>query len=168
MKTETETFVIISPSESILQDVFYLKQSVSEVLGYSYEGEHSKAHISLLKYRDPHNDNELYQINNRLSVCKPFTLYVKDFDVLHNGDNRTICLNVINKNPVCELSETLTGRNITPQIAIAKNLSQPAFNKVWRAIKPITYSNHFRCDHLTVLKRNTGPWKHYMDLPFYN
>lgn len=168
MKTDTETFVIISPSESILRDVFYLKQSVSEVLGYSYEGEHSKAHISLLKYRDPHNDNELYLINNRLSLCKPFTLYVKDFDVVHSGDDRTICLNVINKNPVCELAEKLTGRNVTPTISIAKNLSQPAFDKVWRAIHRITYSNHFRCDHLTVLKRNTGPWRHYMDLPFYN
>jgi 2'-5' RNA ligase len=168
MKTSTETFVIISPSESILQDVFHLKQAVAEVLGYSYEGEHAKAHISLLKYTDPHNDNELYQINNRLSACKPFTLYIKDFDVFQHGDNRTLCLNVINKNPVCELSETLTGRNITPHITIAKNLSQSAFNKVWRAIKPITYSNHFRCDHLTVLKRNSGAWRHYMDLPFYN
>lgn len=168
MKTSTETFVIISPPESILRDVFYLKKSIGEILGYPFEGEFSKAHISLLKYRDPHIDNELYTINDRLSALKPFTLYIKDFDVIQNGNNRTLCLNVDNKNPIRELSETLIGREIHPHISIAKNLSLHSFNKVWSAVKRVTYSTHFRCDHLTVLKRNSGPWRHYMDLPFYN
>lgn len=168
MKTSTETFVIISPSASVSQDVFYLKQSVGEVLGHHFEGEFSKAHISLLKYRDPHNDNELYNIHDRLAACKPFTLYVKDFDILQHGSNRTICLNVVNKNPVCELTEILVGRNITPHITIAKNLSPEAFAKVWSAIRRINYSNYFRCDRITVLKRESGPWRHYMDLHFPN
>lgn len=168
MEPSTETFVIISPSESILQDVFYLKKSIRELLGHTFESEFSKAHVSLLKYRDPHIDNELYRINSRLSALKPFTLYIKDFDILHHGNNRSICLNVINKNPVRELAEVLTGREIQPHITVAKNLSPDDFNKVWSAIKRITYSNRFRCDHITVLKRNAGPWRHYMDLPFYN
>ena len=168
MKTSTETFVIISPPESILKDVSYLKKSIGEILGYPYEGEFSKAHISLLKYRDQHTDSELYTINNLVASVKPFNLYVKGFDVLHHGNNRTLCLNVDNKNPVRELAETLTGREITPHITLAKNLSVHSFNKVWSAVKRITYSTHFWCDHLTVLKRNSGPWRHYMDLPFYN
>lgn len=164
----TETFVIISPPESILKDISYLKKSIGEILGYPYEGEFSKAHISLLKYRDQHTDSELYTINNLVASVKPFNLYVKGFDVLHHGNNRTLCLNVDNKNPVRELAETLTGREITPHITLAKNLSVHSFNKVWSAVKRVTYSTHFRCDHLTVLKRNSGPWRHYMDLPFYN
>lgn len=167
METSTETFVIISPPESILKDVFYLKRSIGEVLGYPFEGEFSKAHISLLKYRDPHIDNELYHINDRLTAFKPFTLYIKDFDILHHGDNRTICLNVINKNPIRELAETITGREIQPHITIARNLPLHSFNKVWSAIKRVTYSTHFWCDHLTVLKRNSGPWRHYMDMYFH-
>ncbi len=166
METSTETFVIISPPESILQDVFYLKRSIREILGHTFESEFSKAHVSLLKYRDPHTDNELYQINNRLSSLKPFTLYIKDFDILHHGSNRSICFNVINKNPVRELAEMISGRDITPHIPIAKNLTADDFEKVWSAIKRVTYSNHFRCDHLTVLKRSSGPWRHYMDLYF--
>lgn len=168
MKTSTETFVIISPPEPISQDVFYLKKSIEEVLGHTFEGTFAKAHISLLKYRDPHTDNELYHINGRLSALKPFTLYIKDFDILHHGNTHTICLNVVNKNPVRELAEKLTGRDIRPQITVAKNLSETDFNKVWPVIKGITYSNHFRCDHITVLKRNSGPWRHYMDLHFQN
>ncbi|HEY3430266.1 MAG TPA: 2'-5' RNA ligase family protein [Cyclobacteriaceae bacterium] len=164
----TETFVIISPPESILRDVFYLKKGIAEILGGSYEGEFSKAHISLLKYRDPHLDNELYRMNSRLTRLKPFNLYIKDFEILHHGDHRTICLNVVNKYHVMELAELLTGREIRPHITIAKNLSPADFNKVWSAIKRVTYSTNFRCDHLTVLKRNSGPWRHYMDLPFYN
>ena len=168
MQPSTETFVIISPPESILRDISYLKKSIAEVLDSNYEGRFSKAHISLLKYRDLHIDNELYNINNRLTKLRPFTLYIKDFDILHHGDHRSICLNVINKNPVMELAELLTGREIHPHITIAKNLSPADFNKVWSAIKRVTYSTHFRCDHITVLKRNSGPWRHYMDLPFYN
>ncbi|HEU5292323.1 MAG TPA: 2'-5' RNA ligase family protein [Cyclobacteriaceae bacterium] len=166
METSTETFVIISPPESILRDVFYLKRSIREILGHTFEGEFSKAHVSLLKYRDPHIDNELYRINNLLFTFKPFTLYIKDFDILHHGNNRSISFNVINKNPVRELSETISGRDIRPHITIAKNLSASDFEKVWAAIKGITYSNHFWCDHLTVLKRSDGPWRHYMDLCF--
>jgi 2'-5' RNA ligase len=166
METSTETFVILSPHELFHRDVFYLKKSIGEVLGHSFDGEFSKAHISLVKYRDPHLDNELYNINNRVSDFRPFNLYVKGFDVLHHGSNRTICLNVDNKNPVRELAETITGREIRPQITIAKNLSLPDFDKVWAAIHRISYSNHFWCDHLTVLKRNAGPWRHYMDLYF--
>lgn len=168
METSTETFVIISPPESILRDISYLKKSIREILGHTFEGEFAKAHVSLLKYRDPHTDNELYQINSRLETCRPFTLYIKDFDILHHGNNRSICLNVINKNPVRELSETISGRDIKPHITIAKNLSAADFDKVWTALKGITYSTNFRCDHLTVLKRSDGPWRHYMDLPFYN
>jgi hypothetical protein len=168
METVTETFVIISPPESILRDVAYIKKSIREVLGHPFEGEFAKAHVSLLKYRDPHTDNELYQINSRLETCRPFTLYIKDFEIVHNGNYKSIYLNVINKNPVRELSETISGRDITPHILIAKNLSPDDFDKVWTAIKNITYSTHFRCDHLTVLKRSEGPWRHYMDLPFYN
>jgi 2'-5' RNA ligase len=166
MENSTETFVIISPPESILRDVFYLKRSIKEILGHTFEGEFAKAHVSLLKYRDPHNDNGLYLINNRLSAFKPFTLYIKDFDILHHGNNRSICFNIINKNPVRELAEALTGRDITPHITIAKNLTADDFDKVWSAIKGVTYSNHFWCDHLTVLKRSTGSWRHYMDLSF--
>lgn len=166
METSTETFVIISTSESISKDVFYLKKSIREVLGHNYEGEFSKAHISLLKYRDPHIDNGLYTISNRIATFKPFTLYIKGFDILQHGYNQTLCLNVDNKNPVLELAETIVGREIRPHITVAKNLSPQDFDKVWSVIKRITYSNHFRCDHLTVLKRNSGPWRHYMDMYF--
>jgi 2'-5' RNA ligase len=166
METSTETFVIISPSEEILQHAYYLKKNISEILGHRFEGEFSKAHVSLLKYRDPHIDSELYRINSLLSTLKPFTLYIKDFDVLHHGNNRSVCFNVVNKNPIRELAEVLTGREITPHITIAKNLSPDDFDKVWSAIKRINYSNHFWCDHLTVLKKNSGPWRHYMDLHF--
>ena len=168
MQTSTETFVIISPPDSILRDITYLKQSIREILGHAFEGEFAKAHVSLLKYKDPHTDNELYEINSRLETCRPFTLFIKDFDVVQNGNYKSICLNVINKNPVRELSETITGRDINPHIVVAKNLSEGDFEKVWSAIKGVSYSNHFRCDHLTVLKRSDGPWRHYMDLPFYN
>lgn len=166
MKTPTETFLIISPSPSVSTYASFLKRGVRKVLGHTFESEFSKAHISLLKYRDPHIDNVLYHINSRLSTLKPFPIYIKDFDILYHGSNRTICLNVINKNSVRELAEKLTRREIRPHITIAKNLPVNAFNKVWPLIKNISYSDHFWCDHVTVLQRDSGSWRYYMDLHF--
>lgn len=166
MKEATENFLLISPSLPVAKDVSFFKQRFRRILGHSYESEFSKAHISLVKYHDVHSDNLLYHIaDNVLSGFKPFTIYINGFYVLHHGGNRTICLNIINKNSVCELMKKLTGQESLPHITLAKNLSKEDFNRLWPTVRNIKYANSFKCESITVLRGTDGAWAYYTDLP---
>ena len=168
MKTSDETFIVISPSEPINQTSFLLRSGIKKVIGNGFQSEFSKAHISLMKYHDTHRDSLLYHFDSIVSHFKPFKIFLKDFEILHHGSNRTICFNIINKPAIQEIFYSLTGKNITPHITIARSLSKEDFDKVWPLMQNITYSNHFLCSHLTVLKGGPGSWHHYMNLSLYN
>lgn len=167
MKEATDNFLLISPPTPIAKDVSSFKQRFRRILGHSYESEFSKAHISLIKYRDVHSDNMLYHIaDNVLSGFKPFTIYINGLYVLRHRENHTICLNIINKNSVCELMRKLTGEeNLLPHITLAKNLNKEDFNKLWPAIRNTRYANSFKCESITVLRSNDGRWSYYTELP---
>lgn len=166
MKEATENFLLISPSLPVAKDVSFFKQRFRRILGHSYDSEFSKAHISLVKYLDEHSDNLLYHIADTvLSGFKPFTIYINGFYVLNHGASRTICLNIINKNSVCELMKQLTGQESLPHITLAKNLGKEDFNKLWPTVRNIKYANSFKCEAITVLRGNEGGWKYYTDLP---
>ena len=153
MKEATENFLLIAPPTLIAKDVSFFKQRFRRILGHSYESEFSEAHISLFKYHDEHCDN------------KPFTIYINGFYVLHHGENRTICLNIINKNSVSELMKKLTGQESLPYITLAKNLNKEDFNKLWPVIRNTKYVNSFKCESITVLREHDGAWTYYTDLP---
>jgi hypothetical protein len=166
MKEATENFLLIAPPTLIAKDVSFFKQRFRRILGHSYESEFSKAHISLFKYHDEHCDNTLYHIvDDVLLGFKPFTIYINGFYVLHHGENRTICLNIINKNSVSELMKKLTGQESLPYITLAKNLNKEDFNKLWPVIRNTKYVNSFKCESITVLREHDGAWTYYTDLP---
>jgi 2'-5' RNA ligase len=163
-------FLLLSPSQPIIDYAAELKQQVMDILGHHYEGYHSKAHLSLLMQYLGHAENFLYAVDDKMNSVNPFTLTVKNLNVFYHGaGQRTIYLDVVNKTPACELWEKLVGKEegFTPHITIARNLSANDFDRVWTELKHLNYSNHFLCDRLTVLKWSVSQrWDHYMDISF--
>jgi 2'-5' RNA ligase len=162
-----ELFFIISPPKIIADYVAMLKDYVKNSIGNGFEDEFSKAHISLFKYRDVHAEDLLYQVDSRISSFTPFHVYLKDLNVVNDGINWTIYLEIVHKAPICEIFENISGQDIdfTPRITIARNLEINDFLAVWKNLKNLSYSQYFRCDHITVLKKSPRKWVHYVDMP---
>lgn len=163
-----ELLFIISPPPAIVEYVAMLKQHVKLAIGHPFEDEFAKAHISLFKYRDEHAEDLLYQVDSKISSFAPFHVHIKNLNFHDHGTTRTIYLEVVHKNPICEIVENLgdRGGEFTPYITIARNLDINDFLNAWKSLKNLSYSDYFRCDHITVLKRAPRSWKYYMDLPF--
>jgi len=162
-----ELLFIISPPPAIAEYVAMLKQHVKLAIGHPFEDEFAKAHISLFQYRDEHAEDWLYQVDSKISSFTPFHVHIKNLNFHDHGTTRTIYLEVVHKNPICEIVEKLDhGGDFTPYITIARNLDINDFLKAWKSLRNLSYSDYFRCDHITVLKKAPRRWVHYMDLAF--
>jgi len=198
-KVSPELLFIISPPPAIADYVAMLKQHVRLAIGHPFEDEFAKAHISLYQYRDARAEDWLYQVDSTISSCAPFHVHIKNLNYHDHGTTRTIYLEVVHKHPICELAERLglaslrpvretsrteaqggprtsatleqPTRGFTPNITIARDLDINDFFKAWQSLKNLSYSEYFRCDHITVLKksafeslRQRRRWIYYMDL----
>ena len=159
---------VISPPPAIVEYVAMLKQHVKLAIGHPFEDEFSKAHISLFKYRDEHAEDWLYRADSKISSFTPFHVHIKNLNFSDHGMTRTIYLEVVHKNPICEIVENVLGSpaDFTPNITIARNLDINDFMKAWMSLRNLSYSDYFRCDHITVLKKAPRKWRYYMDLSF--
>ncbi len=166
--TSTDLFFIISPPKTIVEYVTLLKKHVKSAIGHGFDDEFSKAHISLFKYRNEHAERVLYHIDNKVSTFNPFHVYIKNLNFFNHGTTRTIYLEIVYKNPICDLFKNITEQesDFTPHITIAKNLEINDFIAAWKSLQNLSYSEYFRCDHITVLKKSPHKWMHYIDIPF--
>ncbi|MBI1768637.1 MAG: 2'-5' RNA ligase family protein [Bacteroidetes bacterium] len=154
-------FLLVSPPPSILEDVSYFKNQVWKYIGHAYQSAHSKAHLTLLQYKDFHNESLLYTYHDAISRVKSFMINLKDFGFFKN--NGTIFLKPYAPD-LDELTRSL-GHSITPHITIARNLKPIDFDVAWSVLKNLSYSNSFKCDCITVLKRINNKWQPHLDLP---
>ena len=181
-KVSPELLFIIAPPPAIAEYVAMLKQHVRLAIGHPFEDEFAKAHITLFQYRDARAEDWLYQVDSTIASFALFHVHIKNLNFHDHGTTRTIYLEVVYKNPICEIVERLASgasasapaQEFTPTITIARNLDINDFIKAWRSLKNLSYSDYFRCDHITVLKkagpevsrRAPGRWTYYMDLSF--
>jgi len=180
-KASPELLFIISPPPAIAEYVAMLKQHVRLAIGHPFEDEFAKAHITLFQYRDARAEDWLYQVDSTIASFAPFHVHIKNLNFHDHGTTRTIYLEVVYKNPICEIVERLASgtsasqgqpaMGFTPNITIARDLDLNDFFKAWQSLKNLSYSDYFRCDHITVLKkaafeslRQRRRWTYYMDL----
>lgn len=157
-------FLLVSPSQKVIEDVAFFKGTVLEILGHPYRSLHSTAHLTLRQYYDFHNESELYTYSERVAQVKPFEVFIDGFGAFER--NGTIYLNVTNTLNLSELSKKITGRAITPHITIARGLKSKDFGMVWPQFKERSYKYHFTCESISVLKRIDNRWRPHMELPF--
>ncbi len=158
-------FFTITPSQPVQAFVSGLKRQVRNALGHGFQDEFSKAHISLFKYTDYKTESFLYDADWLIAALLPFEIHVNGLGIFKHGNNKTIYLQIEYKTPIEELAKVLNGERITPHITIARNLAPDDFTKAWESLQSITYSNYFRCNTVTVLKKEPNRWNRYLELP---
>ena len=156
--------MVIPPSESTRKYFLYLKKCVRDAIGHTFEGEHSKAHISLFKYYDHHTESELYTLEEKAAQFKSFEISVKGLGVFRHGGNGTIYFEIVYPGPIIALTNAFFGKDITPHITIARNLPPEDFARAWEALENTSYTDFFRCDEVLVLKRVTDHWQDHARL----
>lgn len=163
-----ELMYIIPAPSFIANFVNRLKEHVQASLGHPLPKAQPRPCISLLKDHQPHAERFLYTAYSRITHVKPFHVSVKNLNVLRKDDRFTIYLDIVYKTPLYEVLENLTNTDteFLPNFVIAENLEVDEFVKVWKDLKSISFSDHFLCDHITVLKKNRHRWVHYIDIPF--
>lgn len=168
-KTEVkELMFLISPNQGVTSDVRVLKDDVHYLTGKRFESQDSKAHITLFtdRYKETEIERVLAVIEERLQNFNAFEVIIKDFGVFHHGSNRTIYMDIVNKYRIRDIFESIknTEDNFTPHITIAKNLPAEDFLKCWPYFKSLHYSQHFRCERITVLSKSGKRWGLYKEI----
>jgi len=158
-------FFTIIPSSPLQIFVSNLKKQIRNVIGHGFQGELSKAHISLFQYNEHNTDNILCDTDWLLLALLPLDIYVNGLGAFKHGSNKTIYLQIEYKTPIADLAEALGGKSIMPHITIARNLVATDFDKAWRHLQSISYRNYFHCDSVTVLRREHNRWNRYLELP---
>ena len=164
-----ELFFIISPPPHIMSDVSVLKDDVQFLVGHELDDRYAKAYISLFKFSDKdHFRDILKYVEFKAAYFKTFNIFIKNLNVFHHGDHRTIYLDIVNKYPVHDIFEKLVmeDRNYKPHITVAKNMESEDFLKTWLYLKDFKYSQHFHCDRITVLARRKKRWVPYREIMF--
>lgn len=162
-----EFFLIVSPPAAIRQYVAFLKKRIQNGFRHPLKDTFSKAHISILKYRDAHTESFLYDACEVAAAFSPFDISVKELRIFHHGVKRTIYLAIEPQCFLAALAKALTGKNITPHITIARDLTPADFEKAWNLLKNISYHASFTCNEVTVLKKTNGRWHPHTHLPLH-
>jgi len=157
-------FFTITPPQQVQIFVSNLKRQVRHAIGHEFQEEFSTAHISLFKYTDT-TENIPNDTDQLLAALLPFEIYVKGLGAFKHGDNQTIYLQMEYKTPIADLANVLRGEEIMPHLIIARNLEPDDFAKAWESLQSISYSNYFKCNTITVLKREPNRWNRYLELP---
>jgi 2'-5' RNA ligase len=157
-------FFTITPPQQVQIFVSNLKRQVRHAIGHEFQEEFSTAHISLFKYTDK-TESTLYDADQLLAALLPFEIYVKGLGAFKHGDNKTIYLQIEYKTPTVDLANVLGGEEIVPHIIIARNLESDDFAKAWESLENISYKDYFKCNTITVLKREPNRWNRYLELP---
>jgi 2'-5' RNA ligase len=158
-------FFTITPPQPVQVFVSDLKKQVRKAIEHGFQDEFSPAHISLFKYTDYKTESFLYDADWLISALLPFEIQVKGLGIFKHGINKTIYLQIEYKTPISELAKVLSGESITPHITIARNLGPDDFARAWESLQNISYRNYFRCDTVTVLKKEPNRWNRYLELP---
>jgi len=156
-------FFTITPPQPVQDFVSDLKECVHTTLGHGFQDEFSPAHIALFKYSDK-TDHSLYDMDWLAAALLPFEIRVKGLGTFKHGINRTIHLQIEYNSPV-PLTTLLDEGLITPHIIIARNLDSDDFAKAWESLQSIPYNNYFRCNTITVLKKEPKRWNQHLALP---
>ena len=164
-----ELFFIIAPPPHIKSDVSVLKDDVQYLIGREFADRYSIAHISLFKFiNQKYFPNIIDHVESIATHFKPFNIFIKNLTAFHHGSYRTICLDIVNKYNICDIFEKTVKEDVhyKPHITIARKLAEEDFLKAWPYLEGFSYSQHFLCDHITVLARVENRWMHYKDILF--
>jgi 2'-5' RNA ligase len=181
-QTMYEYFVLLSPSDTIKQDVDSMKQALHDQIGLEAFNLNSVAHLSLYKTEAPDDSSVVRFIKKVAGLHHPFTISLNGYDILKHGNvSRTICLKVTDPKPINRLMASLnppveskrTYRQtsildkpkkakpvIHPHVTIARKIPIQDFNRI-NEFSLFDYQGEWLCDNITILRRPAGSTGHF-------
>jgi hypothetical protein len=178
MKGYVDYMIILSPSESIGQQIEKHKSDAEGIIG-AYEGLHYNAYISIktMPRRKPYMaEPEIMGLKNNVKLLPPITLTIDGFDFFAHGDEyRTIYAKIRSTQQTTPwfkaLKKAINFKDyLVPHITIARNIHIDAHNKLWPNFKNIRWVEAFEINRLTILQRealnNFALWENYLEIPF--
>ena len=171
-------FVLINPPNWINWEVEDMKYEFATNYG-SYPSEKSRAHISLLHFTEHENaeNKVLKALSKMASAMSTFDVSLKGFDFFYT--NNTFFIDVESKGPVKSLHDSLLMEldlnkvyfqrieDYRPHITVGRKLTDSQFRNAFHEFSNRSYTNYFRVEYLTILKRKAGEhsWQTFKELP---
>ena len=176
----SEYLIIALPYAEIGEEVKAFKRDFFKQYG-AYSGQNSCAHIRLMSFFQSEEREEkiLQEVQGALNEIKPFEVFLNGFGF--NGAHRDVYLEVLNKQSIIDVYDTLRVRlfnalvslaflnnRYEPVMGVAQSLSPLQFLNAIRDYEQVAYTNNFRISRLHVLKRKApfNTWENLTALPF--
>lgn len=175
-ETLYEYHILLSPSDSIKDDVDALKQQLHEQIGIADRDRTSIAHITLLKTEAFESTNMKDLVKKALAGEQKFTIKVNGYAHFDHGKERTLYLQIENPEPVDQLvvaiknpakkraakpryrqtsiidkPERKQKLSMVPHITIARNIQADAYEKI--DFTAFEYQNEWVCDRVIIRRR---------------
>ncbi len=171
-------FVLISPPNWINWEVEDMKYDFATNYG-NYPSQDTKPHISLMHFTEVEKSEKkvLESISKMASNMSTFDISLRGFDFFYT--NNSFYIDVESKGPVKNLHDSLLmeldlnkvsferTKDYTPHMTIGRRLSDSQFRNAFHEFNARSYTNYFRVEYLTVLKRERGhnSWEHLTEIP---
>ncbi|HEY5326121.1 MAG TPA: hypothetical protein VIJ27_03915 [Mucilaginibacter sp.] len=181
MVAYTDYLIVISPPESVINEVSRYKRSSVNVIGH-YEGMHNTAQIVITRQTrcNPLLVQPIIEcMAKRLSIMPPIQLQINGFSFFNEGRAAKTIYAIIEHVPKTDnwfmLLKKQLGikvKNFVPHIIIAKNIPATSFNELWPNFENRLWAETFIANSLTILHRETYveycEWRVYKELFFAN
>lgn len=180
--TVYEYLILLSPSDSIKEEVDRMKELLHGMIGLEPYNLNSVAHVSLFKTEAAENGPVVRQVKKIASGVQPFTITLAGHEVLkHGGVSRTLCLKIENPEPINNLlsllnpapetkrsyrqtsildKRTRAKKIIHPHITIARSIATADFDRI-EDFTPFDFTGEWLCDRITILRRVAGSTGHF-------
>ena len=171
-------FVLINPPNWINWEVEDIKYDFANHYG-NYPSQNSKPHISLMHFTEEEKSEKkvLESISKMASNTDTFDISLRGFDFFYT--NNTFYIDVESKGPVVSLVNSLLIEldmnkvsfekldDYKPHITVGRKLTDSQFRNAFHEFNNRSYTNYFRVEYLTVLKRGSGDtsWQYLTEIP---
>jgi len=174
-----EYFVLINPPNRINWDVEDIEFEFEEHSGKKFNHE-IEPHIPLANFIQHHEREEkvIQSLQDVASRLKSFDVSLAGFD-FYDKKNR-LSIDIKNKRPVEALHDSLLSQLLLsdvpvdksadafhPSMTISEKLSDSDYRDAFHELSKKNYTNYFRVEYLTVLKRSTKneSWQYFTEIP---
>ena len=174
-----EYLLVVSPPNWVNWEVEDIKQEFAMFHG-EFQGLHTVPHISLLNLilHKSQEENVVNKLLKKLSAIEGFDVVMDGYDFFEESNAFSIKVKesaallslhnfLVADLYVKQVMMSPANRNFNPHLAIGRKLSDRQFRNAYHEFRNKEYTNYFRVNSLTLLKRK-GPvanWTFFADIP---
>ena len=168
--------IVLSPSISVIGRVKQLKDFTAGVIG-DYDSRHSKAHITiqpLMRKKPEWIEPLIPKLERDLQNMPPIIMDINGYNYFDHPERPTIYANLqsdsFTKVWFKQLRKYFSTPEFVPHITVARSIATDDFRKLWPRFKTFEWTEKFKVDKLTILRRETfghdRSYKVFKEIPF--